>query len=346
MAPQENPPRPWYIDDLLDLGRRQGEKGNYLKALPVLILEKWVQEKREEESANYVWTKQLARRLEKCGLVPAFKPKATGGIFGSLTTTQKHRNLTRPPLIEYQGKGMSRVNLPHYEPLLQEYRQKYSELYPEDYEKLYPEGEPDWEPPILPKARAKRRKAVPMLAESEVQDEIQHLLEPVEQVLRDQQQALDRLIKEKQKLQSEFVALNAALQEKRNFPRPRIIDEELESDCAEFLKRKETYIDAIRRAGVILEERLRKTMGGDGGKFLNGKELIDYALTPNSGKLIISENPSEQEGVRMLFRGALQFVRNPPSHKKLQYAEAEALQAINLVDFLLQLLNQVELRDK
>lgn len=148
-----------------------------------------------------------------------------------------------------------------------------------------------------------------------------------------------RLEEENRKLRAKLVALQAS--------QPMIADEELRNDCAEFLKREATYIDAIRRAGVILEERLRKTIGGDGPeKFKVGKGLVDYALYPDSGRLIISEHPAEQEGVRMLFRGALQFVRNPPSHKKMQYTELEAVQAIQLIDYLLSLLQQVKPREE
>lgn len=125
------------------------------------------------------------------------------------------------------------------------------------------------------------------------------------------------------------------------------MDEELRNDCAEFLTREDTYIDAIRRAGVVLEMRLRKTIGGDGPeRFKQGVDLVDYALIPGSGRLIISDHPAEQEGVRMLFRGAVQFVRNPPSHKKLQYTELEARQAVGLIDYLLSLLRQAKPRDE
>jgi uncharacterized protein (TIGR02391 family) len=125
-----------------------------------------------------------------------------------------------------------------------------------------------------------------------------------------------------------------------------IADEELRNDCTEFLKRENTYIDAIRRAAVVLEERLKRTIGGTGAeKFKYGVDLVDYALRKDSGRLIISEYPAEQEGVHMLFRGAVQFVRNPPSHKKLRYTELEARQAVGLIDYLLSLLRQVKPRE-
>jgi uncharacterized protein (TIGR02391 family) len=346
MTTPKKPPRSWDVDNLLDLGRRQGEKSKYLKAIPVLILEKWVREGREEGVANYVWTKPLARRIESSGLRPPFKLKATGGIFGSLTSTQKSRNLTRPPLIRYEGEGRSWINLPHYEPLLQKYRQEYRELYPEDYEKLFPEGEPEWEPPSVPRGRTRRREAEPALAESEVQDEVQSLLAPIEQALRDRQQAVERLAEENQKLQAEVADLQSALKGKHQTPHRRIVDEELRNDCAELLENRKYYIDAIRRASVVLEQRLRKAVEGtEVEKLQYGVSLVRYALAKDTGKLVISDIPNEQDGVFQLFNGAFTFVRNPPAHKKVQYTELEAWQTINLIDYLLLLLRQAKPRE-
>jgi len=45
------PPRPWTIDDLFDLGKKSGV--THLKAIPVLILEKWIQDGREDGIDNY-----------------------------------------------------------------------------------------------------------------------------------------------------------------------------------------------------------------------------------------------------------------------------------------------------
>ena len=113
----------------------------------------------------------------------------------------------------------------------------------------------------------------------------------------------------------------------------------------DFLKKEDTYIDAIRRAGVVLEERIKTTIGGGGrGKFKYGVDLVDYALMADGGKLIISENPAEQDGVHRLFRGVMQYVRNPPAHKKLQYSEYEVREAVRLIDYLLWLLQQATSR--
>ena len=334
MAAIKKPARSWSIDDLLHVGSKTG--ATYLKAVPVLILESWVQGERKEGEANFVRTKDLAKRLESSGVGAGFDPGSTRNITGALTKIQRGRNLTDPPLIEFDAAGIHRINLPHYEPLLQDYRRTYHDRYPHDYEKLYREGEPEWGRPSMPETRVKPKQAEPTPpAEPETQDEIHSLLQLVEQALRERQQAIAELAEEKRRLRAELDALQALER--------RITDEELRNDCAELLKTKKYRIDAIRRAGVVLEERLRQTIGGSGPERLKqGVDLVDYALMPDSGKLIISEHPAEQEGVRMLFRGAVQFVRNPPSHKKLRYTELEARQAVGLIDYLLSLLRQTK----
>ncbi len=72
---------------------------------------------------------------------------------------------------------------------------------------------------------------------------------------------------------------------------------------------------------------------------------MDYALRKDTGQLVISEHSAEQEGVHMLFRGAVQFVRNPPMHKKLRYTEVEARGAVGLIDYLLLLLQRARPRE-
>jgi uncharacterized protein (TIGR02391 family) len=345
MTARKKPPRSWDIDDLLDIGKRGGIR--HVKAIPVLLLEEWVRRDREEGVANYVRTNSLARRLVGSKLVAGFKAKGTSNVIAGLSKMQSSRNLTRPPLIEYQGGGVSWVNLPHYEPLLQEYRQLYRERYPEDYAKLFPEDEPEWEPARAPKKRPVQSEDKTAPSEPEKADEIHGLLAPLEHTLREREQVIEKLTEENQKLRAELVALQAALQEKREAPRSalserRIADEELRNDCAELLESEKYYINAIRNAGVVLEERLRKSTGAEASEF--GTRLVDYALHKDSGRLTVSEHPVEQEGVHLLFRGAVQFVRNPPMHRKLKYTEGEARGAVGLIDYLLLLLQRARLR--
>lgn len=145
MLPKVSPPRPWEIDDLLDIGRKEGGKANYLKAIPILMLEFWITGERITDQANYLRVKWAKNRIERSGIREPFPPKGTSNIIGALSAIQKSRNLN-PPLLQYLKPGIAWINLPNYESLLEEYRQKYINLYPEDYKKLFPNPNdvPEW----------------------------------------------------------------------------------------------------------------------------------------------------------------------------------------------------------
>jgi hypothetical protein len=341
-APKKHTARYWEIDDLLDLGKREKEKTQFLKAVPVIILEKWVKEGRGKGGANHIRTKSVARRLEDSGLHPPFKHKAISNVIAALSKIQLARNLTRPPLVEPLGDGEFRINLPHYEKLLQDYRQEYKERYEIDYRRLFPkaEDEPDWGQPIPPKEPVEQEEGepIPLAPQAQGDIDIDGLLTQLQNALYSRQQAIETLKRENEKLQAEIDDLKS-----RDWV---IIDEELRSDCAELLEKERFYIHAIRSIGPILEQRLKSTIGGDGQeKFLEGVRLVDHALDPDKGTLVISEHPAEQAGVQYLFRGAIQFVRNPPAHKKIQYSKQEIWYAMILIDYLLFLLGQARLRE-
>jgi hypothetical protein len=114
----------------------------------------------------------------------------------------------------------------------------------------------------------------------------------------------------------------------------------------EVLKERVSMLDSapldtvIREAGVVLEDRLRVAGGADSA--LHGTGLVDAVLGPETGTLIFSSHRGEQEGVRMLYRGAMQFIRNPPMHKLIEYPESTARLFIRLIDSLLRLLSELE----
>jgi hypothetical protein len=93
----------------------------------------------------------------------------------------------------------------------------------------------------------------------------------------------------------------------------------------------------IREAGVIFESSLRSAGNLNSGQF--GVRLVDELLEPG-GKLVFSSHGGEQQGIQYLFRGAMQFIRNPPMHKIIDYPESVAKQYIRLIDALLLLLDQ------
>ena len=98
----------------------------------------------------------------------------------------------------------------------------------------------------------------------------------------------------------------------------------------------------VREASVVLEDRLRAVVGADSD--LTGVNLVEAVLNKEKGALIFSSHPAEQDGVRMLYRGAMQFIRNPPMHKLIEYPEHTARLFVRLIDSLLQLLSEGEPR--
>lgn len=95
----------------------------------------------------------------------------------------------------------------------------------------------------------------------------------------------------------------------------------------------------IREAGVVLEDRLRSIAVK---KYEYGGNLVDSIFEFGKGSFQISKNIGEQEGVRMLYRGAIQFVRNPPMHKLVDYEEETVRIMIRLIDSLLNLLSEIK----
>lgn len=138
--------------------------------------------------------------------------------------------------------------------------------------------------------------------------------------------------KENRKLNEKLRETNSTLNE--------ITDEVLKKRIGTLL---ESPLDImIREAGVVLEDRLRAK--GKASNDLTGVKLVDDLLSPEKAKLVFSSHSGEQDGVKMLYRGAMQFIRNPPMHKLVEYPENTARLLIRLVDSLLQLLSEAELQ--
>ena len=146
--------------------------------------------------------------------------------------------------------------------------------------------------------------------------------------LREKTERIEQLEKQVSQLESEL--LEAVTPDD-------VIDEALKDRLA---KLKSVPLDVtVREAGVVLESQLRK-VGGNVDKNLVGVQLVDAVFNPEKGSLVFSEHPGEQEGIKLLFRGAIQFIRNPPMHKMIDYPEGSARTLIRLVDSLLLLLEE------
>jgi hypothetical protein len=137
------------------------------------------------------------------------------------------------------------------------------------------------------------------------------------------------------KLEEEVVRLQNELVE-ASIP-DEVIDEALKERLARL---KSAPLDTIiRETGVVLESRLRAA-GNIVDKNLTGVGLVDAVFNSEKGQLIFSDHAGEQEGIKLLYRGATQFVRNPPMHKLIEYQEGMARILIRLMDSLLLLIEE------
>jgi uncharacterized protein (TIGR02391 family) len=111
------------------------------------------------------------------------------------------------------------------------------------------------------------------------------------------------------------------------------LDPKLSEMCGPLI-RSQRYDEAVSRAFVVLEERLRELLGVHGG---TGVHLAEKAFAPKSGQLAdrLLLPPAEVEGIRDLFVGAFRAFRNRAAHTVAGYSLDEARAIIHLVSLLL-----------
>jgi hypothetical protein len=121
------------------------------------------------------------------------------------------------------------------------------------------------------------------------------------------------------------------------------LDGSLASRCRPLIK-AERFDDAVGAAFIVLEERLRSALKVSGG---NGVDLSQKAFVPGTGDLIGKlglQMPSEEQGIRDLFVGAFKAYRNRAAHTFAGYTLEESCAVIGLVNLLLLILSQTEIK--
>jgi uncharacterized protein (TIGR02391 family) len=122
-----------------------------------------------------------------------------------------------------------------------------------------------------------------------------------------------------------------------------IRDDVLHEQCFDLLLRSGRADAAVARACTVLEDRLRSVAGL--GPDAYGVNLVDTALKKQTGKLVLSDVDTEQEGAQHLYRGVIGFFKNPTSHRVIEdYDLTRARQVVGLIDTLLQLLRGAKKR--
>jgi uncharacterized protein (TIGR02391 family) len=108
--------------------------------------------------------------------------------------------------------------------------------------------------------------------------------------------------------------------------------------------RQGDFEQAVVVAMKAVEVRVRELTGLGNDSF--GDRLMKKAFDPDSGLLsdLTSVRP-EREGTMNLFRGAFSAVRNPSSHRDVEYRNAtQAMEAVAVASLLMRILDQVEKR--
>jgi hypothetical protein len=244
--------------------------------------------------------------------------QGAGNLVGSFRQKEKRLNL-KPTLVEPIDRGVWRFNIRHYESLLREFREHYP---------IMDENVPTSVRRERPVCFEKR----PAMKPQPVTDNILEILREYEshwqELLRDLENQVGALERENEKLREKVDKSGSILHE--------IADDVLKKRLSRLGSPPLDTI--IREAGVVLEDRLRVASRADSQ--LHGVDLVDAVLAPGRGTLIFSPHPGAQDGVRMLYRGAMQFIRNPPMHRLIDYHESTAELFMRLIDSLLQLLSE------
>jgi len=136
-------------------------------------------------------------------------------------------------------------------------------------------------------------------------------------------------------------------------PRPvvldsiQLLDKELRERCLDLFHafqedgKKDRLDTVITEATRILESRLRLLSHAQ--KDCVGVDLATYAFKIPKPVLKISDIPSEQEAVYLLYRGVFGFIRNRAHHQLMgELLPERVLQILGLIDYLLQLAEGAE----
>lgn len=110
------------------------------------------------------------------------------------------------------------------------------------------------------------------------------------------------------------------------------IDQELVDDC----KIQKPYRKAVGEALLTLETRIRKTLSLPDS--VTGVDLISAAQQQGVFKRNVS---SEEQGLTMLYRGAVMWLRNPPGHRKVQYSKEDTVKVVLFTDYLIRLFDDL-----
>lgn len=122
------------------------------------------------------------------------------------------------------------------------------------------------------------------------------------------------------------------------------IDMELHPRIAEDVRSEFLRFDyqgAVWKAMRQVEIALRETSGAD--QYAIGKDVLRHAFASGKGTLVDPNlDEGEQEGIGQLFRGALLALKNPHSHREIDFDDpTEAAEIVLFASLLLRILDRL-----
>lgn len=113
-------------------------------------------------------------------------------------------------------------------------------------------------------------------------------------------------------------------------------DPELRSTCERLLKTAKHHDQAVREACVVLEDRVRKHIGGTDADY--GTSLMEKAFGGNQPRIRLAAG-NEQRGAMEIYRGVIAHYKNGTGHRlRYDFDPNEALRIVKWIDHLLWLI--------
>ena len=124
-----------------------------------------------------------------------------------------------------------------------------------------------------------------------------------------------------------------------------IYDDDLRTRVANLLKEEMDgqYDTALREVGVVLEDRIRRRSKAVAS--LHGDDLIQFALNPQNGALLVVGEQKNRQAFCRLITGFAEYIRNPNAHTLTgDVARERAIQVAAFADYLLSVLEEAKPR--